>query len=130
MQAPARFEQGAGLLAPELDAPPPESFDVDTTSYFDQLTSKPTTDLSSCFPDEGPRFIQQSDDALELLEGRDSVILSVWSLSPVAISPDGQHALIAGGMSCGGLCGGGAYYLFGRVNGEWTLLGHKDLWVS
>jgi hypothetical protein len=64
------------------------------------------------------------------LERKEGDILAVWTVSPVAVSPDGEHALLVGGFTCGGLCGGGAFYLFERVRSGWTLVGHKNLWVS
>lgn len=126
---PRRFERGNGLMAPDPNAPP-QFFGADTSQYFGRVSSEPAVDLSSCFQSETPRFVNTPDEALALVPKANSDILAVWSLSSVAISPDGQHALMVGGMLCGGLCGSGAYYLFEKAGEKWTLVGHHDLWIS
>lgn len=129
-QAPTRFTSGMGLMAPDPDAPPPETFDADTSRYFERVGAGPAIELASCFQAAAPRFIELGIDPLELIDAPRSNALAVWTVSSVAISPDEQHALIVGGMLCGGLCGSGAYYLFEKSPAGWTLLGHRRLWVS
>jgi len=129
--APRRFERGAGVMEPPGRAPP-EFLYENTATYFSQLQNEPAIDVAGCFPDGAPRFVQQSDvDAvMDRLETPNSDVLSVWTLSPIAIAPDGRHALMLGGMVCGGLCGGGAFYLFEKTGQSWMLVGHDNLWVS
>ncbi|WP_158766787.1 hypothetical protein [Terricaulis silvestris] len=116
-------------MAPDPERPL-EHFDLDTSAYFEGVRSEERISLPECLTSEAPRFYDNGVDVLRLVEGSQREVVVVWRVSPVAFAPDGQHALLVGAFSCGGLCGGGAYYLFERVNGEWTLLGHQGLWVS
>ena len=129
--APTRFQRGAGVMEPP-ELTPAEFFEENTAGYFDQLRSKPAIELADCFLADTPRFVDldEVDEVMDRLETPNSDVLSVWTLSPVAISPDGQRALMLGGMVCGGLCGGGAFYLFEKSGEDWTLVGHDNLWVS
>jgi hypothetical protein len=128
--APTQFDRGAGLLMPNPNDAPTVSIVADTSGYFDQLHTKPASGLSACFPEQNPRLYDDvSDDLMSALEHSTGDIIGVWRLSPVAISSDGRRALIVGGFLCGGLCGGGAFYLFEKVDSEWTLIGHRNLWV-
>jgi hypothetical protein len=127
--APIRFERGNGLLAPPgIGEPPPEEFAADTSSYWGQVRTKPAVRLSDCFPEEGPRFFEDSENLTE--DVRQAGTDKVWRVSPVAISADGRRALILGSHWCGSLCGGTDYYLFDRAGSDWVLVGHHSLWIS
>ena len=53
------------------------------------------------------------------------------TFSRVGFDRDRTQALVYHGYSCGGLCGGGSYYLLTRKNGVWILKGNiGPSWVS
>jgi hypothetical protein len=104
----------------------PPFIEHDSSAYFDQITSKPGADISICFPRNPPQFV---DDDYRAPAGPPPTI-GVWRLSPVAFSPDEQHALIAASLTCGDRCGQGTIYLFERQADSWSLVGSRDLWLG
>ena len=126
--APNRFAPGL-LTAPPPNNIPPGEITNDTSQYFHQLRSRPVA-VSDCFSEEGPTFIEASEDKRELLDRADHNISFIWTVSPVAISPDGRHALIFAEYYCGDLCAGAVYILFERQGSDWALVGHRDTWIS
>jgi len=54
-------------------------------------------------------------------------------VSSVGFNADKTLALVYAGHSCGGLCGGGSYHLFKKLNNKWTEInwpGTTCTWVS
>jgi hypothetical protein len=112
-----------GLFVDPYNLHPPE-FVEDTSAYFDQLRSDPGV-VSDCFPEGGPIFIEASEDQGELLAAPDQELRSIWTFSPVAIAPDGRHALMQAMDYCGIVCGQEYFILFERQGSEWVLVGHR-----
>jgi hypothetical protein len=55
----------------------------------------------------------------------------IVTFSRVGFNPDRTQALVYRGYQCGGLCGGGNYYLLRRKNGGWVIDGHVGpSWMS
>lgn len=107
---------------------------MDTTGYFESLQSKPTSNITSCFLEDGPPFHSGSFDGLyrreRLLNRDDDGFVTVWSISPVGFSADGNYALLFAEHDCGALCGGGAFYLLEKQGTEWSVIGDSWVWVS
>jgi hypothetical protein len=109
-----------------------EDLSIDVLPYFDGLESPPAS-IVSCFSNGRPAI---HDGTLNQARWRE--VLSTFAhqshatlvtVSPVAISPDGQYAIIYASFECGGLCGRGAFYAFERRN-TWTRIGTLGVWVS
>lgn len=66
--------------------------------------------------------------ALLTFQNRDEAAL--WQLTPVGLSPHGQHALLYAENICHGFCGGGFFFLFEKSDHGWTLIGTSVVWVS
>lgn len=55
----------------------------------------------------------------------------IVTFSRVGFNADRTQALVYRGYQCGGLCGGGNYYLLSRKNGVWVIDGHVGpSWIS
>jgi hypothetical protein len=142
--APMEFRRGSGIFAPPPGPPSRrETFTADTSELFAQLQTLPSTNIADCFPEGQVVFSTAtytetianfSIERERLYINREppspDQIISVWQVSPVAVSADGRRALMMGGFFCGGLCGGGAYYLFERQGDEWDLVGYRTAWIS
>lgn len=107
-----RFEPG--FVADPNNMHPPE-FSLETSAYFNQLNSDAVT-ISDCFPQGGPTFIEESEQQ-EFWGADDDTLVLV--LSPVALAPDGQHALVLTTTA-----GGEFYLLFERQGPRWVLKGN------
>lgn len=139
--APSQFERDTGqsetveleAIDETIERPVREDFELDTTHFSAQLRVAASS-LVGCFSDEGPPLHDGSFELLYLRErllGRDDDgFVTVWAVSPVALSPDGVHALIYADHYCGALCAGGAFYLLQRRNEAWVVVGDRWVWVS
>ncbi|MEZ5962013.1 MAG: hypothetical protein R3C30_16550 [Hyphomonadaceae bacterium] len=109
-----------------------QEFSIDASGYFDDLAS-PSTSVASCFGDGKPPIHDGTLDQARLRAALQSFGLgadtSLVMVSPVAFSRDGLHAIIYVNQECGGLCGGGAFYVFER-RGAWVRVGTLGVWVS
>ena len=112
-RAPDQFEPG-GLIGDPYNLHA-EMFVQDTSGYADQLISEPVA-VSDCFPEGGPVFIDES----EQLSNRSPDIREVWTFSPVALAPDGRHALLFVRVPSSDY-----YILFERQGSEWVMIGHR-----
>lgn len=57
--------------------------------------------------------------------------VGITTFSRVGFNADRTQALVYRGYQCGGLCGGGDYYLLSRKNGAWAIDGHVGpSWIS
>ena len=106
---------------------PPE-FAEDTSAYFDQLGSGPGV-VSDCFGEDGPMFIEASEDQRALLDANREIHW-ILTVSPVAVSPDGRHALMEAVFDCGVVCAQQEFILFERQGSDWVLVGHRSGWIS
>lgn len=110
-----------------------DDFSVDATTFFDDLGSPPTT-VAACFGDGSPPI---HDGTLRQAQVRQTLRsfgrhpgVTLVTVSPVAISADGRHAIIYATIECGGLCGGGTFYVFERQGDAWAEIGTLGIWVS
>ncbi len=117
-----------------------KSFVLDTTDFFDPLRSESVTSLVDCF--EGKQMKQLFwTGSLRLLNADfekrnkngdiDDNFGTIWSFSPVGISPNGRYALVYGQYYCGGFCDAGVFYLFKKSEvGVWEIDGHQVRSIS
>lgn len=56
--------------------------------------------------------------------------ITIWEISRVSFSPDGQSALFYAEHFCGELCAGGGYFLYELRDGAWHEAGYRMSWVS
>jgi len=115
-----------------------ETFEFDASALFANLYVEKTERIRRCFSGdpEKPRFSTLSLSALELREeGNLRPWLTPNSLttnyvSIISFSEDNSYAFFYAESHCGGLCGGGSYYLFQKINGRWKQIGVSMVWVS
>ncbi len=122
------------------EMPMMEEIEFDTSGFFDEVYNDAVYAIPDCFkePDEWLEFWAGS---LKLLNHKKTkakenasearVFLTIWSLSPVGLSQDGQYAILYAQYYCGPLCAAGDYYLLKR-NAErvWEIYGVRPIWVS
>jgi hypothetical protein len=138
---PTRFERDTGAfetvetegVSGSFEFPIREEFAFDTSAYSEALRSGPFS-IASCFSEGDPRIYDGSFELLHLRENLlnrdDEGFVTLWTVSPVAISPDGIQAIMYGDHYCGGLCAGGAYLVFEKQQHGWVLVGDRGVWAS
>lgn len=109
-----------------------EEVSIDSSGYFAELDAAPMS-VASCFGPNGPPIHDGTLNEARLREALLSVGRrsnpTLVTVSSVAFSPDNRHAMIYVTHECGGLCGGGAFYVFERRE-AWTRIKITDVWVS
>lgn len=142
--APAQFMGDTGKVekitlyrgAEPIERKIKKRFAAHVSDYIEPLWSGKTANIKPCFQssDSRPRFYKGRFKVLltrEKLLGRDKMgIVTVWRVSPIGISKDGARALIYADYYCGGVCGGGSYFLFEYQSGAWVRIGEHRVWIS
>ncbi len=110
-----------------LEFPVTEDFTVNLSGYSLQRTAW----LPSCFTSAAqPRFAVLPliiEFGLRIPAVGDRTI---WEVSQVSFSPDGRRAVFYAEHFCGGLCAGGAHFLYEFRDGAWNEIGYRVSWVS
>jgi hypothetical protein len=57
-------------------------------------------------------------------------ILEYFVVSHAGLNLSGTEAILYVDNFCGGLCGGGGYFLMRKLDGVWRIVGGHDIWVS
>jgi hypothetical protein len=143
-EPPRKFEKDTGEyeeieLIPDMEPVMRRvrvTFEQDTTEYFSAVAEGEERRISNCFYelDDAPGIYSGPFSVLHAREtalGRDQLgFVTLWTVSPVGFSEDGQSAVMYVGQFCGGLCGWGGFILLENKNGAWVVVGDKGLWVS
>lgn len=113
-----------------------EYFEHDTADYFSAVATGKKERIKDCFKalDNAPGIYSGPYNLLHAREkmlGRDDQgFVTHWRVSPVGFSEDGRFAVIYADSYCGGLCGWGGIILFEIIDGKWSVIGDKTMWVS
>ncbi len=143
-EPPKKFERDTGEfeeieMAPNMEpfkSAVRETIKRDTTEYFSTVAEGEERLISNCFDklDDAPGVYTGPFNLLHVREialGQDNQgFVSLWTVSPVGFSEDGQLAVMYAGQNCGGLCGWGGFILLENKNGDWVVVGDKWLWAS
>lgn len=119
-----------------FERPMLEPLTVDVSDLTQQLDRAARVSISACFRnvEAAPQFSDWPLWALNLIEGRPVEemvgLVVIYSFSPVAISADGQRALVYSEYYCGGLCGGGTFTLLEKHGADWVITARSGVWVS
>lgn len=136
-RAPDTFEREHGtgadavVLQRNVTGEKKDTFTVDTSGYFGEVSVNRTLFIRHCFSDGQASFFDGFGawlNSREALLGSSDVRL--WEVSPVGVSPDGRYALVYAENFCGFLCGIGSFYLFERRDHTWVLAGTSLQWIS
>jgi hypothetical protein len=127
---PAATPHSGGIAPSVFVRDDGEVVSMDTSSYVEQLETKPTFNIADCFDAGGTRFFDGAFEALEARYPNRNEYLALWRLSPIAVAPDAQHALMYAEHYCGPPCGSGEYYLFEKEGEEWVQIGAAPDWIS
>jgi hypothetical protein len=113
-----------------------EPYEVDVSDLAQQLGTATPVSIRSCFrgAEVAPKFSDWPLWALNLMEGRPPGEMVgrvvIHSFSPVAISADGQRALVYTEYFCGGLCAAGMFTLLEKHDANWLITARSGVWVS
>lgn len=77
-------------------------------------------------------FVNPSDLGAKVgdIEARFPDNFGYFVVSHVGLNLNNTEALFYVDHFCGGLCGGGAYFLMRKANGVWHVVDRRDTWVS
>lgn len=142
--APVRFMADSGEVekitlyqgAKPVERKIKKAFTAQVSNYFEPLWSGKTANIKPCFKssDSRPRFHKGRFKALhireKLLRRDDLGIVTVWRVSPIGVSGNGARALLYAEYYCGGICGGGSYFLLENKSGAWIQIGEHRVWFS
>lgn len=111
-------------------------FAAQVSDFFEPLWSGNTANIKPCFKssDIRPHFHKGRYKTLRIREKllrRDNLgMVTTWRTSPIGFSEDGRRALLYAEYYCGGVCGGGSYFLLENKGGAWIQIGEHQVWFS
>jgi hypothetical protein len=103
---------------------------VFTPLYAPQLWSSHSPDFRSCFDGRlAPPFHDGEFSELGVAAMHQEPFPMLWTLSPVGFVGD-REAMFYAECECGGLCGGGGFYLWRHTTRGWRFVAYSEVWIS